>query len=188
MKSLQRLEQHLLATDTLFDDGNVALTQRAQRLRTAFRRGVAVGVTAAAAFTAAGTGLYMKTGPGSFDPQRIFSAGPVSSQRMAQIYDTHRKLAGAHERIREIKSDMIQGETSGPVSLTLEQQVAQLRAARAEAAHITQEFSQETHGLTPEQIHRIVGDDDTQGEVQLAQATATEEADDAPRRAPRFRP
>lgn len=187
MKSLQRLEQHLLATDPLFEHGNIPLTPRAERLRTAFRRGVAVGVTATAAFGAVGTGFYMKTGPGTFDPQRIFAGDPASSQRMAQIYDTHRKLMGARERIQEIKTEMIQGDTTGPVSLTLEQQAAQLRAARADAVKIAQEFTRETHGLTPEQIHRIVSDDDSQN-VQLTQATPAEEPDATTTSTPRFRP
>ena len=188
MKSLQRLQQHMLATDPLFEHGSLDLTSRAQRLRAAFRRGIAVGVTATAAVTAIGTGIYMKTGPGTFDPQQIFHGDSVSSRRMADIYDTHRKLMAANERIHDIKIDMISNESTGPAALTLGQQAAELRDARREAAHIKQEFAGETLGLTPEQVQKIVADDDTAANRIDDSAPADSEGDTLTYSAPRFRP
>lgn len=186
MKSLQRLQQHVLATDPVFGQG-IELTLRAQRLRTAFRRGIAVGVTASAALVGAvGTGVYIQTGPGSYDPHKLYYGNPDDSRVMASIYDNHRHLIAARERVQEIKTAMI--TSSGPE--TLEQQAVELRRARDAERKVAQEFAQQTSGLTPAQIHHIV-DDSTDDETGIqedateAQSVAGTEVDSPP---PRFRP
>lgn len=168
MKSLQRLQQNILATDPAFGRG-IAITPRAKRLKVALQRGLVVGATTALMAAAA----YVKVGPGSYDPQKLYFGDPTDSRVMASIYDHHRELLAARERVIEIKLAMIQGE--GPE--TLEQQATQLREARADEQRIAREFAQQTYGLTEQQIRHIVADDDSTAEATVvAQAT------------PRFRP
>ena len=171
MKSLERLQQHILATDRAFGQG-IAITPRAERLRIAFRRGLVVGVTATATLT--GAAAYVKVGPGSYDPQRLYLGDATDSRVMASIYDHHRELVAARERVRDIKLAMIQGE--GPESL--EEQATQLRKARADEKRVAHEFAQQTYGLSTEQIRHIVGDDDSAPDEPEVVAQAT----------PRFRP
>ena len=171
MKSLQRLQQHILATDRAFGQG-IAITPRAERLRVAFRRGLVVGATATA--TLMGAAAYVKVGPGSYDPQKLYLGDATDSRVMASIYDHHRELLAARERVHDIKLAMIQGE--GPESL--EEQANELRKARAEEQRIAHEFAQQTYGLSTEQIRHIVGDDDSAPDEPQVVAQAT----------PRFRP
>ncbi|KVT01145.1 hypothetical protein [Burkholderia ubonensis] len=171
MKSLQRLQQHILATDRAFGQG-ISITPRAERLRAAFRRGVVVGATATA--TLMGAAAYVQVGPGSYDPQKLYLGDATDSRVMASIYDHHRKLLAARERVHDIKLAMIQGEA--PESL--EEQAEQFRKARAEEQRIAHEFAQQTYGLSTEQIRHIVGDDDT----------APDDSEAVTQAIPRFRP
>jgi hypothetical protein len=171
MKSLQRLQQHILATDHAFGQG-IAITPRAERLRVAFRRGVVVGATATA--TLMGAAAYVKVGPGSYDPQKLYLGDATDSRVMASIYDHHRELLAARERVHDIKLAMIQGD--GPESL--EEQANQLRRARADEQRVAHELAQQTYGLSTEQIRHIVGDDDSAPDEPEIVAQAT----------PRFRP
>lgn len=171
MKSFQRLQQHILATDRAFGQG-IAITPRAERLRVAFRRGIAVGATAGATLMAAAA--YVQVGPGSYDPQKLYVGDASDSRVMASIYDHHRKLLAARERVHDIKLAMIAGEA--PESL--EEQAAQFREARAEEQRIAREFAQQTYGLSSEQIHHIVGDDDS----------SPDDSETVAQAAPRFRP
>ena len=170
MKSLQRLQQQILATDVGFGIG-ISLTPRANRLRTAFKRSAVIGATAAGLLSA---GAYVKVGPGSYDPQKLYVGDPQDSRVMASIYDHHRALVAAQERTLEIKRDMIEGTGQG----TLEEQATQLRAARAEEQKLKGEFSLQTKGLTQEQIRDIVGDE---------QAAAADHVEKEAARAPRFK-
>jgi hypothetical protein len=151
MQSLQRLQQQILATDVRFGIG-ISLTPRATRLRTAFKRSAVIGVTAAGLL---GAGAYVKVGPGSYDPQKLYVGDPQDSRVMASIYDHHRALVAAQERTLEIKRDMIEGTGQG----TLEEQATQLRAARSQEQKLQAEFRLQTKGLTKEQIRDIVGDE-----------------------------
>jgi hypothetical protein len=169
MKSLQRLQQHILATDQGFGRG-IDLTPRADRLRTAFRRGVVVGVTATA--TLVGAAAYVQVGPGSYDPHKLYVGDSTDSRVMASIYDHHRELMAARERVQEIKFAMISGEGTG----SLEHQAAELRRASAAEREITGAFARQTSGLSQDQIRHITGDEDDAQVETVAQVT------------PRFRP
>lgn len=186
MKSLQRLQQHILATDPVFGR-SIELTQRAQRLRTAFRRGIAVGITTSAALVGAvGAGVYIQTGPGSYDPHKLYYGNPNDSRVMASIYDNHRHLIAARERVQEIKTAMI--TNSGPE--TLEEQAVELRHARDAERKIAAEFSRQTSGLSLEQIHHIVDDstdDETESQADASAIQTVADTDAAPV-TPRFRP
>lgn len=170
MKSLQRLQQQILATDVGFGIG-ISLTPRASRLRTAFKRSALIGATTAGILSA---GAYVKVGPGSYDPQKLYVGDPHDSRVMASIYDHHRSLVAAQERTLEIKRDMIEGTGQG----TLEEQAVQLRAARAEEHKLKGEFTLQTKGLTQEQIREIVGDE---------QAAAADDVEKETARGPRFK-
>ena len=170
MKSLQRLQQQILATDVGFGIG-ISLTPRANRLRTAFKRSAVIGATAAALLSA---GAYVKVGPGSYDPQKLYVGDPQDSRVMASIYDHHRALVAAQERTLDIKRDMIEGTGQG----TLEEQAAQLRTARLQEQKLQSEFSLQTKGLTHEQIREIVGDE---------QAAAADHVEKEATRSPRFK-
>ena len=169
MKSLQRLQQHILATDAGFGRG-FDLTPRAERLRAAFKRGVVVGATTTAALM--GAAAYVQVGPGSYDPQKLYIGDPSDSRVMASIYDHHRELMAARERVQEIKFAMIAGDGAG----TLEEQAAELRKARAAEQKIASDFARQTHGLSQEQIRHITGDD------------AAPEVETVAQNSPRFRP
>ncbi|NRF83792.1 hypothetical protein HQ619_07605 [Burkholderia gladioli] len=171
MKSLQRLQQHIIATDRAFGRG-IVITPRAERVRAAFRRGLVIGTTATA--TLMGAAAYVKVGPGSYDPQKLYLGDARDSRVMASIYDHHRELLAARERVHDIKLAMIQGE--GPERLV--DQANQLRKARADEARVAHEFAQQTNGLSTEQIRHIVGDDDS----------AADETEIVSQATPRFRP
>lgn len=151
MKSLQRLQQQILANEVGFGIG-MSLTPRANRLRTALKRSAVIGAAAVGLLSA---GAYVKVGPGSYDPQKLYLGDPQDSRVMASIYDHHRALLAAQERTLEIKRDMIEGTGPG----TLEEQATQLRAARAEEQKLKGQFSLQTQGLTQEQIREIVGEE-----------------------------
>jgi len=170
MKSLQRLQQQILATDVGFGIG-ISLTPRANRLRTALKRSAVIGATAAGLLSA---GAYVKVGPGSYDPQKLYVGDPQDSRVMASIYDHHRALLAAQELTLEIKRDMIEGTGQG----SLEEQATQLRAARAEEQRLKGEFSLQTKGLTQEQIREIVGEE---------QAAAADHVEKESARAPRLK-
>lgn len=170
MKSLQRLQQQILATDVGFGIG-ISLTPRASRLRIAFKRTAVISATAAGLLSA---GAYVKVGPGSYDPQKLYVGDPQDSRVMASIFDHHRAMVAAQERTLDIKRDMIEGNGQG----TLEEQAAQLRVARAEEQKLKSEFSLQTKGLTQEQIREIVGDEQAAAEDHIEKESA---------RAPRFK-
>jgi hypothetical protein len=151
MKSLQRLQQQILATDVRFGTG-ISLTPRANRLRTGLKRSAVIGATAAGLLSA---GAYVRVGPGSYDPHKLYMGDPQDSRVMASIYDHHRALLAAQERTLEITRDMIEG--TGPS--TLAEQATQLRVARAEEQKLKGEFVLQTKGLTQEQIREIVGEE-----------------------------
>jgi hypothetical protein len=169
MKSLQRLQQHILATDQGFGRG-IELTPRAGRLRAAFARGIVVGATATA--TLVGAAAYVKVGPGSYDPHKLYVGDPTDSRVMASIYDHHRELMSARERVQEMKLDMISGQGSG----SFEHQAAELRKASAAERKIASEFALQTAGLSQDQIRHITDDEDDDQTETVAQDT------------PRFRP
>lgn len=172
MRSLQRLQQNILAADLSFGRG-ITLTPRAERLRTAFRRGMVVGALSTA--TLVGAAAYVKVGPGSYDPQKLYLGDASDSRVMASIFDHHRQLLAARERVREIKDSMISGEGTE----SLEEKAAQLRSARTAEQQIARDFARQTYGLSQEQIRRITGNDDTQPAELVATATPS---------SPRFRP
>ncbi len=111
--------------------------------------------------------------PGSYDPQKLYVGDPSDSRVMASIYDHHRQLMAARERVQEIKFAMIAGDGTG----TLEEQAAELRKARADEQKIASDFARQTHGLSQEQIRHITGWTDTAPEVETVAQNS-----------PRFRP
>lgn len=151
MKSLQRLQQQQLASDPTFT--GFSLTPKAQRLQVAFRKGVLVG--AISTTTLLGAAAYVKVGPGSYDPAKLYVGDPSDSRVKASIFDRHRSLLSAQEYVRYIRQEILEGESNDVRALA-----ERLAQAKQEEQRIKTEFALQTKGLSDEQIQDIVGDDE----------------------------